>query len=87
MLIYVSLLDPLVLGSSVLEPDLNLSLCQSEGLCELEPATPGDVLCPLELQLQPQGLLAGKRGALSSRPSFFSSPPCHWNEMNVIHVF
>lgn len=52
MLVDVSLLYPLVFGSSVLEPDLDLSLSESQSLGQLEPAAPGDVLRPMELQFQ-----------------------------------
>lgn len=77
MLVDVSLLDPLVLGSAVLEPDLDLRLGQPEGLCELEATAPGDILCAVELQLQAQGLLAGERGALSTRTTLLAASPCH----------
>lgn len=73
----MSLLNPLVLGSAVLKPDLDLCLGQPEGLCELEATTPRDVLCAVELQLQAQGLLAGERGALSTRTSLLAASPCH----------
>lgn len=51
VLVNVSLLDSLVLGSAVLEPNLDLSLGQPEGLCQLEAAAPRDVLGAVELQL------------------------------------
>ena len=48
------LLDPLVLGAPVLEPDLDLRLCQVERLGELEAPRPRDVLVAAVLQLQVQ---------------------------------
>ena len=39
LLVDVCLLDPLVLGSSVLEPDLDLGLTQAQSLGQLTPPT------------------------------------------------
>ena len=73
LLVNVGLLDSLVLSTSVLEPYLDLGLCQRQRLRQLEPSAPRDVLAPLILQLQPQRLFIAKRRPLPPRPPLF--PP------------
>ena len=68
VVISVRLLYPLVFGSPVLEPDLDLRFRQGQQLCQLQPARASDVLLTAELQLQLHGLLAAERRALTSRP-------------------
>ena len=66
LVVDLRLLYPLVLRAPVLEPDLDLRLRQVERLGELETPRPRDVLVPLVLQLQPQGLVGGEGGALAA---------------------
>lgn len=80
MLVLVRLLDPLVLGAAVLEPDLDLRLGETEGVCQLGAPGPGHVLGARELQLQAQRLVRAERSALASRPAdFLAAPPGHCN--------
>ena len=60
----VRLLDALVLGASVLEPDLDLSVGETERLRQLTAARPRDVLHALVLDLQLQRLLGAERRPL-----------------------
>lgn len=59
----LSLLEPLGFGPAVLEPDLDLCLCQGEGGREFRPLSDGEVLLLLELPLQGQELRGGERCA------------------------
>ena len=61
LMVHVRLLDPLVLGAPVLEPDLDLRLGQVERLGELEAPGSRDVLVALVLQFEPQRLV-GREG-------------------------
>jgi len=63
----VSFLDALVLGASVLEPDLDLRVAESERLRQLTAARPGHVLDALVLDLELQRLLRTERRPLTSR--------------------
>lgn len=58
----LSLLQPLRLGPSVLEPDLHLGLGQTQRRRELGPLRNAQVLLLPELLLQRQELLRGERG-------------------------
>ena len=78
MLVSVGLLYPLVLGASVLEPDLDLSLRELEPLRELAAPGAGDVLGGGVLHLQHRGLLLAERGPLPPRPRVLPSSPRHW---------
>ena len=60
----VRLLDALVLGASVLEPDLDLRVGETERLRQLTAARPRDVLHALVLDLQLQRLLGAERRPL-----------------------
>lgn len=73
LLIYLRLLDALVLGSAILKPDFDLSLRQLQPIGQLASASPRNVLVSMELDLEPERLLAAERGALPPRPSFL--PP------------
>lgn len=75
LLVELRLLDALVLGAPVLEPDLDLRLRQLQALGQLEAARPADVLAALVLQLQPEGLLARERGALAPLPAVLAPSP------------
>ena len=77
LMVHVRLLDPLVLGAPVLEPDLDLRLGQVERLGELEAARPRDVLVALVLQLQPQRLVRGERRPLPPLAGVLAAPPGH----------
>ena len=55
----------LPLHASVLEPDLNLSLCEAEGVCDLNSPASRQVTVEMELLLQLQSLVPGVGGALS----------------------
>ena len=77
MVISVSLLNPLVLRSPVLEPDLDLSLGQLEPLGQLAPPGPADVLRAAVLHLQQGRLLLAEGGSLSAGPGVLTSSPCH----------
>jgi len=55
-----SLLDPLVLGSSVLEPDLDLGVGQAKVIGQLAALQDGQVLGPPELGFQDPQLLVGE---------------------------
>ena len=46
-----------LLGSPVLEPDLDLTLGQAEGVGDLNAAPPGEISVKMELLLQLQGLV------------------------------
>lgn len=59
----LGLLEPLGLGPSVLEPDLDLGLCQGQGGGELGPLGDGQILLLPELPLQGQELRGGERRA------------------------
>ena len=72
-MVHVRLLDSLVLGAPVLEPDLDLRLRQVERLCELEPPWPRDVLVALVLQLEPQRLVGRERCPLAPLTRVFSA--------------
>ena len=72
-MIGVCLLNPLVLGSPVLEPDLDLSLGELQPLGQLAPPGPADVLGPAVLHLQQGGLLLTKGGSLSPGPRILPS--------------
>ena len=78
MMISMSLLNPLVLGSPVLEPDLDLSLRQLEPLRQLAPPGPADVLCAAVLHLQQGGLLLAEGGSLSPSSGIFTGSSRHW---------
>lgn len=56
----VSFLDAFVLGASVLEPDLDLGVGQTERLRQLAAARPGDVLDALVFQLETKSLLGAE---------------------------
>ena len=60
LLLLVELLDglDLLLGlhASVLEPDLDLSLCQAKCVCYLDAPSAGEIVVEVELLLQLQGL-------------------------------
>ena len=77
LMVHVRLLDPLVLGAPVLEPDLDLRLGQVERLGELEAARPRDVLVALVLQLQPQRLVRRERRPLPPLTGVLAAPPGH----------
>ena len=77
VMICVSLLNPLVLGSPVLEPDLDLSLRQLEPLRQLAPPGPADVLRAAVLHLQQGGLLLAEGGSLSPGPGILPSSASH----------
>ena len=77
LMVHVRLLDPLVLGAPVLEPDLDLCLGQVERLGELEAARPRDVLVALVLQLQPQRLVRRERRPLPPLAGVLAAPPGH----------
>jgi len=62
----LSFLDAFVLGASVLKPDLHLSVCQSERLCQLTATWSCHVLDVLILGLQLQCLLGTERCPLST---------------------
>ena len=62
----MSLLDTFVLSASVLEPDLDLSVCQSERLREFTAARSGHVLDALVFHLELQGLFSTERGSLAT---------------------
>ena len=49
----------LPLHASILEPDFDLSLCEAEGVCNLDPPAPRQVTVEVELLLQFQGLVPG----------------------------
>ena len=55
-------LDPLPLGSSVLEPYLDLDLGQTEVVGNLRPLAEAEILLAVELLLQLQQLLASEGG-------------------------
>lgn len=59
----LGLLEPLGFGPAVLEPDLDLGLCQDEGGGEFRPLGDGEVLLLPELPLQGQELRGGERRA------------------------
>ena len=77
MMISVSLLNPLVLGSPVLEPDLDLSLGQLQPLGQLAAPGPADVLCAAVLHLQHCGLLLAECGPLPPGSGIFTRSSCH----------
>ena len=77
MMISVSLLNPLVLGSPVLEPDLDLSLGQLQPLGQLAAPGPADVLGAAVLDLQESGLLLTEGGSLSPGPGILPGSSCH----------
>ena len=85
MLVLVGLLDALVLGPPVLEPDFDLGLGEAEGVCQLGPPGSGHVLGARELQLQPQRLVGAEGGALPPRATpLLAPPPGYWNtNLNV----
>ena len=72
LLVHLSLLQPLVFCSAVLEPDLDLCFCEIKAGSQLETARASDVLVLVEFQLQFQCLLAGECRSLSTRFVFFS---------------
>lgn len=59
-------LDPLPLGSAVLEPYFHLDLAEFEGMCDLGALRKGQVLLTVELLLQLQELFAGEGRSSSS---------------------
>lgn len=59
----LGLLEPLGFGPPVLEPDLDLGLCQGQGGGEFGPLGDGEVLLLPELPLQGQELRRGERRA------------------------
>ena len=73
LMIHLSLLYPLVLGPPVLEPDLDLGLSQIERLCEFEPPRTRNVLVPLVLEFESQGLIGGEGGALAALAGVFAA--------------
>ena len=78
VLVRVGLLYPLVLGSPVLEPDLDLGLGQLESLGQLAPPGSADVLRPAVLHLQDRGLFLTKCRSLTSCSSIFSRSSSHY---------
>lgn len=72
VLILLRLLKSLVLGSSILKPNFDLSLGQLQRLGQLVATLPGNVLADAVLGLQPQGLLATEGRPLSSGLTLFS---------------
>ena len=78
MMISVSLLNPLVLGSPVLEPDLDLSLGELQPLGQLAAPGAADVLRAAVLHLQQGGLLLAKGGSLSPSSGIFTGSSRHW---------
>jgi len=87
LVVEVRLLYALVLGATVLEPDLDLCLRQLEGLCQLEPPRPGYVLAAVVLHLEAQRLLAGEGGALAALAGVAAAPARHsetcWEDANT----
>lgn len=86
LLIQLCLLNSLILGAPVLEPDLDLRLGESQRRCELEPAASRDVFSTPVLDFQPQGLLAAESRPLSSRATLFSSSARHCEKEPVLDV-
>ena len=56
--LHLGLVLLLPLHPPVLEPDLDLPLCQTEGVSDLYPPPPGEVAVEVELLLQLQRLVA-----------------------------
>ena len=77
MMISVSLFNSLVLGSPVLEPDLDLSLGQLQPLGQLAAPGPADVLGAAVLHLQQGRLLLAEGGALSPGPGVLPGSSRH----------
>lgn len=73
MLIDLRLLNTLVLGTTILEPNFDLSLCQTQRFGQLKAATPGDVLVAMKLDLQAQRLLRAECGALPALTSLLAA--------------
>lgn len=55
----------LMLHPSVLEPNFDLSLCQHQRMCHLDPAFPGQIFVGVKLFLQFQNLIPRIGGSLS----------------------
>jgi len=77
VLIDLGLLYALVLGPSILEPDLNLRFGQAKRLGQLEPTAPGDVLVPVELHFKTKGLLRTESRPLAALSSLLATPSSH----------
>lgn len=82
MVVYVSLLYPLILCPAVLEPDLDLGLGKPQGFGQLASPPTANILGPLVLYLQAEGLLAAEGGPLPARSALFATPPRHWKRNN-----
>lgn len=78
MLIDLGLLNALVLGTTILKPNFDLRLCQTQRFGQLKAATPGDVLVAMELDLQAQRLLRAECGALPSLTSLLAAATSNW---------
>lgn len=83
MMIYVCLLDPLVFGPAVLEPDFDLRFGELERFRQFAPSSPADVLRPLVFDLEPERLFAAEGGPLPPRPALLAPPSRHWNLSSI----
>lgn len=73
----MGLFYPFILSPAVLEPNFYLRLGELEHLCQFAPSATADVLIPLELDLESQRLVAGKRRPLSPRSGILSPSSGH----------
>lgn len=81
LLVVVRLLQPLVFGPAVLEPNFHLRFRQVQRVRQFRPSVPGHVLVVPVLHFQAQRLFRAERGSLATRrPSFFPPSPLHWND-------
>lgn len=73
----VGLLDALVFGPTILEPNFDLSFAQSQRRRQFGASRPRNVFGRLEFDFQPQGLLLRERRPLPPLTQTFPLPPGH----------
>lgn len=78
VVVNVGLFDPLVFGPSILEPDLDLGLAETERGGQLGAPGAGHVLGCLEFQFQTEGLLLRESGPLSTLAQTLPLSPRHY---------
>ena len=76
-MINLSLLNPLILGTSVLEPDFDLSFRQIQSLSQLKSSRSGDVLVSLVLKFESESLIGSESRSLTTLSSVFASTARH----------
>ncbi len=77
LVVNVGLLDPLVFGPSVLEPDFNLGFAEAKRRCQLGPSRPRNIFGRLEFDFQTERLLLRESRPLTSLAQTFPLPPGH----------